>query len=255
MPREPTLAEVIRDGIDGRLADVHTCTVGRVVSYDSLKQVANVQPVIRRPFNIGGGEVDHEQLPILPNVPVLWPRAGGFFIHLPLAAGDHVLLVFSQDDLSTWREAGSIVEPDDLRRHSLANAVAIPGIGPEGAPLSPSPLSVAARAGGMVLGDGGAAEVHISSSEIKLGQAAVMPVALAPPTDANFAALFAGLSALATTVANLVSMVGTHTHAVATTGTAAAQAGTAAAVATPPTAPGAAPTAGPTTAALLVKAT
>ena len=168
--------------MESRLDEVMTATIGRIVKYDPTKQVADVLPVILRPYNIGGGEVDHEQLPVLPNVPLLFPRAGGFVLHLPIAVGDHVLLVFCHDSIGIWREKGSITEPGELQRHSLANAVAIAGIAP-GKPLSMTdPTEVAARATSLVLGkDGGAAQIQIGSDAIKLGHGATEPVALAQP--------------------------------------------------------------------------
>lgn len=130
MAIDPTDSEVIRDAMNARLGDVWTASVGRVQSYDAIKQVADVLPVVRRPLTAADGSVGHEDLPVIPNVPVLQPRAGGFFVHLPLVVGDTVLLIFASDSFQMWRESGSISNPGDLRRHSLSNAIAIPGIFP-----------------------------------------------------------------------------------------------------------------------------
>jgi hypothetical protein len=137
---EPTISEVIRDAIIARLAEVMTCTVGRIKVYDPKSQTAEIVLVMRRPFNIGADEVQFEDLPVLPNVPILWPRTGSAFIHLPLMAGDHVLVVFTHDNIGAWRATGSVSEPDDLRRHGLGSAVAIPGIAPDLEPLTDAPL-------------------------------------------------------------------------------------------------------------------
>ena len=130
MAIEPTDAEVIRDAINARLLDVWTATIGRVESYDPKTQTANILPVVRRPLQSADGHIGHEDLPVLPNVPVLQPRAGGFFVHLPLQAGDTVLVVFTADSFQMWRNSGSVTNPGDLRRHSLSNAIAIPGVFP-----------------------------------------------------------------------------------------------------------------------------
>lgn len=180
---EPTLAEVITEALEHRLADVQVATVCRVKTYDPALQVADLIPVVRRPVRDEDGDiVDSEDLCVLPNVPVLWPRAGGFFLTMPLLPGDHVLAVFSHDSFAMWRESGSVTDPGDLRRHSLANAVCFAGIFPTASPLSPTPLALAARAAGLVLGkDGAPQQIQINPTGIKLGALAVSPVALAVP--------------------------------------------------------------------------
>ncbi len=60
MPKEPSLADVIGDAMESRVEDIFTATIGRVESYDAKKRTIDVLPVIKRPFNIGAGEVDHE---------------------------------------------------------------------------------------------------------------------------------------------------------------------------------------------------
>lgn len=139
MALDPSDSEVIRDGIDSRLSDVWTATIGRVQKYDAKTQTADVLPVVRRALVAADGYVGHEDLPVIPNVPVLHSRSGGFFVHLPVEVGDTVLLVFTKDSFQMWRESGSVVNPGDLSRHSLSNAVAIPGIFPSKEPLVDPP--------------------------------------------------------------------------------------------------------------------
>jgi hypothetical protein len=134
MPLEPSLTEVLRDAMAADRNGLMTATVGRVETYDSKLQVADVQPVIRHAHNLAG-EVDHDELPVLPNIPVIGLQAGGFFIHFPLKKGDHVLLVFLHESIAMWRETGSMADPGDLRRHHLSHAVCIPGIAHMLAPL------------------------------------------------------------------------------------------------------------------------
>lgn len=185
----PSDAEVIRDAIEARLLDVWTAMIGRVQSYDATKQVADILPVVRRPLSSADGDIEHEDLPVLPNVPVLQPRAGGFFIHLPVMVGDTVLVIFTSDSFQMWRETGSVVNPGDLRRHSLTNAIAIPGIFPNAQPLTDAPLpgmsTTEAVFGGGVYRFG--------------GQASAEFVALASLVTAQLAALKAAISSAAGT--------------------------------------------------------
>lgn len=153
MALDPSDSEVIRDAIGARLAEVWTATIGRVESYDPIKQTADVLPVVRRPLQASDGHVGHEDLPVIPNVPVLQARSGGFFVHLPVEAGDTVLLVFTSDSFQMWRESGSVVNPGDLRRHSLSNAIAIPGVFPALQPLL-DPPNIGMPSSEAVLGGG-----------------------------------------------------------------------------------------------------
>jgi len=206
MPAEPTLAEIITGAIESRVGEIMTATVGKIEKYDPIKQVADISCVIKRPFNIGDGEVDHEELPVLPNVPVLMPRSGGYVIHCPILPGDHVLVIFTHDSIAMWRETGALTEPGDLQRHSLASAVAIAGLAPASKPLMPIATQLAARDAGMVLGkDGGPSQVEIQDALINLGHMAIMPIALAPPTLAAIAALQATVTSLSAAITALAA--------------------------------------------------
>jgi hypothetical protein len=149
MALDPTDSEVIRDALTSRLLDVWTATIGRVETYYPETQTADILPVVRRPLQAADGFVGHEDVPVLPNVPVLQPRAGGYFVHLPIIAGDTVLVVFTSDSFQMWRGSGSVVNPGDLRRHSLANAIAIPGVFPAAMALADIPTDMAVLGGGV----------------------------------------------------------------------------------------------------------
>jgi hypothetical protein len=125
MPVEPTWAEVISGAIDSRLLDLHTCIPGVVVGFDAVRQSVNVQPVIKRSIQNSDGEIVHEQLPIVHNVPIAFPGGGGYVMRFPIAAGDHVWLMFSEAAMSQWRTTGQIADPVDLRRHDLSYACAM----------------------------------------------------------------------------------------------------------------------------------
>lgn len=223
----PTPSEVIRGAIRAALAEVMTSTVGKVQTYDPLTQTANIIPVMKRAYNVGYGVVDYEDLPVLPNVPVRQPRAGGFHIHMPVEPGDHVLLLFTHDDIANWRETGTSSEPDDLRRHSLNSCVALVGMADALSPLPVlDPLEVAARLAGLVIGkEGSTAQIQwTADDEIQFGRPStvppgvwlplppgarvgtpVSPVALADPTDAAIAQLKAEITVLTASVAALAA--------------------------------------------------
>ncbi|HYQ47150.1 MAG TPA: Gp138 family membrane-puncturing spike protein [Polyangiaceae bacterium] len=173
MPLEPTLAEVLDDHRQAILGELHTCMPGRVKSYDAAKQVADVVPCLRGTIPDAEGETIHEDLPVIPNVPVAWPRGGGYYLHLPLAAGDHVWLVFNEASIAQWRATGEVSDPGDLRRGSLSYPFALPGAAPDKAKLSDAPASgeaVFGVPGGGVFRVGGPAATLVALAQ-KVDQA------------------------------------------------------------------------------------
>lgn len=130
----PDLLDVLELFGENLLNNIHTALPGRVESYDPATQRADVQPLVRRRVPVAGTdrrEWAHEDLPLIPSVRVLHPRAKTAFIHLPIKRGDTVLLVFCETGIGHWEAGdGSISDAGDERRHHLAHAVAIPGFYP-----------------------------------------------------------------------------------------------------------------------------
>jgi hypothetical protein len=133
----PSLEQVIKNAIEGRLVEVHTSLPGTIVSYDAAKQTCSAQPSIQRKNTFTG---DTFMIPVINNVPVIHPRSGKAIIHLPLKAGDKVLLVFAERSIDLWKSAGGAPHPQDTRKHQYSDAVAIPGLYPISEPLAvPNP--------------------------------------------------------------------------------------------------------------------
>lgn len=133
MPLSVTDAELIREAIRAKLVDVHTCTVGELVTYDSVTGTATIRLMVKRPVGLGldDGSIEHEELPLLQDVPVLWPRSkAGWLMHFPLAPGDGMTVYFTEDSIAGWRENGQEGIPGDRRRHSLGSCYAKPDIAP-----------------------------------------------------------------------------------------------------------------------------
>jgi hypothetical protein len=121
----------------------------------------------------GDGNYVSQKLPKLADVPVAFPRGGGYAVSFPIKAGDFVLLVFSERNIGQWRSTGTQGDPGDLGMHTLDGAVAIPGVYPDKAALA------SASASKMVLGkdDTGTSRIEITSSGVFLGAGATKEVA------------------------------------------------------------------------------
>ena len=118
-----TMADVIKEAIDAKLVDLHTSMPAIVQSYDKEKQKADVQPVLKRKF-VNSDPVD---LPIITNVPVIFPRTGKAYIHFPLKKDDVVMLIFAERSVDRWLDKGGLIDPADPRKHNLSDAFAVPG--------------------------------------------------------------------------------------------------------------------------------
>lgn len=130
-PSLSTLASNIKQGVETRLKDLHTSIPGIVESFDAEKQLASVQPAIKRIFITRDGDTEiltPSDLPILINVPVIFPRGGGFSLTFPVKKGDECLLTFCERSIDNWHNTGKIQVPGARRFHSLSDATAFVGI-------------------------------------------------------------------------------------------------------------------------------
>jgi hypothetical protein len=162
----PSGAEVVRLALNAFGNAFNVACPGRVESYDASNQTATVVPQVRRVVpGPEDGEDLLEDLPAVQSVPVLHPRGGGFFVHVPIQAGDFVLLVFLDRDPSAFRSSGQVSNPPDQRLHSLAHAVAIPGLFPAAQTIG------SASASNLVMGKDGAEglRVTLTAAEMQVG--------------------------------------------------------------------------------------
>jgi hypothetical protein len=187
MTEQGDWAETIRGAIARSLDGVHTSIPAKVKSYDAALQQVAVEPVIKG-------------MPAMQDVPVAWPRGGGFFVHLPLAAGDHVLLVFCEQDFSPWRLSGNAMAPAILRRHGLFS-YAVPGASP-----TIAPLATASTLTGAAIGKDVGLIVQVGVNDVQIGPLGVG--ALPVLTAAEFTSL----------LATLTTWLSTHTHTSAAPG-------------------------------------
>ena len=156
-------AELLRKALDAHSLDIHTALPGIVRSYDAANQTAEIELALTR--NVPAVEEDEaadtfETLPILPSVPVVFPRAGGFYLHFPLAVGDSVLVVFSEQDMNSWRNSAALSDPSVGLRHGLSGGVAIPGLYPR---TNPNPDASASSG---TIGTEGGVAIELRSGSI-----------------------------------------------------------------------------------------
>lgn len=122
--RSPHLLNTINDAIKAALAVVWTNLPCIVESYDDDGQTVSVTPAIQIPVMREDGSMELVDLPLIPNVPVCWPKAGGFALTFPVKQGDECLVHFSSRCIDLWWQNGGIQPPFENRKHDLSDGFA-----------------------------------------------------------------------------------------------------------------------------------
>lgn len=132
----PKLAESVRNAIDARIAELHTCLPAAVISYDPSTERASVRPLLKRAIRRRDGERLEFDLPVIEGAPVAWPRFGGWVIRGELAPDDIVTIHVAERSLERWlaaQDTARAVAPGDSRKHDLSDAIVVPGLVPSSA--------------------------------------------------------------------------------------------------------------------------
>lgn len=184
------LETVLREAMDARVADMHTAIPGKVISYDADKQIVSVQPMVKDFHHTEAGAMVLRSFPVV-QAPVAFLRGSGYFMTVPLAAGDTGMLIFSELPIDRWRSTGQESHPVNARRHGVGNAVFYPGISPRAKALTETGVS-----DHMVLGKEGGCQIHVKPTEVNLdGGPSATSIAIAQLVQAEFAALKVALQA------------------------------------------------------------
>ncbi|MFM3378852.1 Gp138 family membrane-puncturing spike protein [Klebsiella pneumoniae subsp. ozaenae] len=100
---------------------------GIIQSFDPDAVTAVVQPAIKGAEKDESGAQVSVNLPLLVDVPVVFPRGGGCTLTFPIKEGDECLVIFADRCIDFWWQSGGIQEPVDERMHDLSDAFCIVG--------------------------------------------------------------------------------------------------------------------------------
>ena len=125
------LAQKVQDVARGVVNDIHTAIPGKIVSYDSLNNLAVIQPVGRF-MTMNKKSLEY---PRLTDVPLAFPYSqnAGVGITFPVKAGDSCIVIISEVELDQWRSG---VESNVPLKFDLTSAMAIPSLILGGATMS-----------------------------------------------------------------------------------------------------------------------
>ncbi len=134
-----TMTDAIRNAILYQLSNIHTAFPARIVDYDYTIKQAVVQPLINKVYTdrtivpaTEGVTADGpiQAMPLLNNVPVIFPFASGASITFPVNKGDYCLVICCERAIDLFLTFGGQVTPNDPRKLDLSDAVAIMGLLP-----------------------------------------------------------------------------------------------------------------------------
>lgn len=123
MSATPSFEKVLAMAIDAKLFDVHTAIPGVVESYDPGTETVSVRPALKRKYEDG----TLVEIPLILNVPVMFPRGEKSSITFPIKKGNSGLLIFSERSLDVWKSKGGVVDPNDPRKFNITDALFYPG--------------------------------------------------------------------------------------------------------------------------------
>lgn len=194
--------EALMMALDGAQAKIWTSLPGTVAAVNLSAQTVSVQPTVRGRVTGKSGAVQSVNMPLLVDVPIVWPRAGGFALTFPVAVGDEVLVTFASRAIDAWWQSGGIGEPVESRMHDLSDGFAIL------APTSqPKKLSGVSATNVQLRNEAGNTFVEITPAG-NVNIVATGSVAVTSPSSINLTAPTIALNG-AVTASNSMSVTGT----------------------------------------------
>lgn len=113
--------------LDGRQSQMWTAIPAIVTSVNLTAMTIECQPAIKGAIQNPDNSETVVSLPLLVDVPICFPSAGGFVLTLPIAIGDEVLVIFASRCIDAWWQNGVESIPMETRMHDLSDGFAIPG--------------------------------------------------------------------------------------------------------------------------------
>ncbi len=104
---------------------IYTALPATIESYNTKTKRAKLVPAIKSISTDNKSSL----LPVLVNVPVIFPASGAFTMHFPLAAGDAVLVVFSQRGIQNFKQDYQRSNPTNENVLDYDSPIAIAGFG------------------------------------------------------------------------------------------------------------------------------
>ena len=146
-----------------RLETKIRCAIpGIIQSFDPEAQTVVVKPALREQLD-RDGDLQWIDIPLLVDVPVVLPRAGGYVLTMPIQPGDECLVLFADMCIDGWWQSGGTQNQVDCRRHDLSDGFALIGCWSQPRVIPSYSTNTA-----QLRNDAGDAYVEISGSDINI---------------------------------------------------------------------------------------
>lgn len=182
-----------------------------VQSYDSSTKRTTVLPAIKRLFTDGTSQ----SLPILVDVPIIFPSAGGFTITMPISKGDTVLLMFTQRGITNFKQQFTESMPTNSLM-AIHDAVAIVGFGALSiTPASSSGCTMQNNAGSnAIIVESGKVEIKKGSNTVVIDDSQLQATIQGATLTLNSSALISSVPVMAPSFSGLSGEVANMTSGI-----------------------------------------
>jgi len=148
----------LRKLVEDRTEEIQQGMVCKIESFDKSTMRADVQPLLTFEDPVTRAQKD---LPKLPDVPVQFLYAGGFYIRPQYSAGDLVWVTFATHDVDEALD--ELKRPISPKTFGIENAMVVGGL----APNKWTPPAEFGSEDGLLIGEeGGAAYIKFGTSDI-----------------------------------------------------------------------------------------
>lgn len=160
--------ELLRITKDEVSSNLRSAIPGIIKNFNSTTQTAEVQVAIREKVRDISLNETWVNIPLLLDVPIVMPRAGGYILAMPVEAGDECLVVFGDMCIDAWWSNGGVQNQIEKRRHDLSDAFAILGAWSQPRKISNYPTDAA-----QLRTEDGNTYIELKDGEINLVAASV----------------------------------------------------------------------------------
>jgi len=205
------LSDVLHKAIRNGLAEVHTALPAEILAFEPGERKAEVRPLLKRRLPNG----EEQSLPVISDVPVMFPAANGRGITWPLEKGDKVLLFFTERSIDQWLDSGDELTPRENRRFDLSDAVVVPGLYPftDGPVVDEDALNVRYKGGYATIEDG-IVTLGNETDTVKVEEGTVTAGndIASLKIDGGTVALGTSVTEVLDTISSTLQSMSTHTH-------------------------------------------
>ena len=122
---------------------------GIIKAVNLTAMTCSVQPAVQVPLRQQTGETVTVTLPLLTDVPLMFPAGGPFAVTFPVAEGDECFFHIADRCINLWWKYGGVQPQERLRMHDLSDGFAFVGVSsqPNVFPVSSTSARIGLKSG------------------------------------------------------------------------------------------------------------